>query len=506
MYTLRIISGAYIFLEKEMSNLMLIKKHFNKSSLYKYVFILDAVLAIVVIICVTLTGRPDPVTGAKVMYTSYNSVEIRWTESENIDGYNIYRSKDGGNYRRAGRTKTASFKDLDLTTGSKYLYKIQAYNGIRKGKTMDKPLEVNPCLEKPDVELKIIGDSITLNISKVDGSTGYEIYRDKELISSQKSTVYTDKNVKKNQKYLYEVRAERSVDDQSVYSDFSIAKEAAVIPVDNLKAKMTDDGILIKWKSSNEYTGYKLYDNEGLLTDTKENSYVIEDFYLDKEYEIKLVGYNKEAESSEITTKFKVREEKTGSTNAKDAACDWGVEIANDNSFMYGTGKRAHRSGCYFCGTNTGPNINRKGKSKVKGHSYEKTYCCNPFVTACYAHGAGDPGAMALCQKGRSYAMTEESFLENGSWKALGKPKMSKLERGDVLVGNKDIGKSRSHHMALYIGDGKIVHAAHGGWTKDSITVSNLSSGRYARFDFVMRYTGDSNSMDGVKYVLEEVK
>ena len=30
-------------------------------------------------------------------------------------------------------------------------------------------------------------------------------------------------------------------------------------------------------------------------------------------------------------------------------AVNWAVAVSMDNSFTYGAGKRAHRSGCYFC-------------------------------------------------------------------------------------------------------------------------------------------------------------
>ena len=33
-------------------------------------------------------------------------------------------------------------------------------------------------------------------------------------------------------------------------------------------------------------------------------------------------------------------------------AAKWAVKIANDNSFTFGAGSKAHRKGCYFCGTN----------------------------------------------------------------------------------------------------------------------------------------------------------
>ena len=139
--------------------------------------------------------------------------------------------------------------------------------------------------------------------------------------------------------------------------------------------------------------------------------------------------------------------------------------------------------------------MNIKGTSLVDGHSYEKTYCCNPFVHACFAHGAGDENMLADCRRGRGVAMSAKSFTRYGHWENVGKPAASNLHRGDVLV--------KSNHMVLYVGDGQIAQATgiRGGWGPINISVSNLGS-RYSKYSFVMRYTGTGR---GVKRVIQEI-
>ncbi|MBQ6621232.1 MAG: C40 family peptidase [Mogibacterium sp.] len=167
-------------------------------------------------------------------------------------------------------------------------------------------------------------------------------------------------------------------------------------------------------------------------------------------------------------------------TNAEaiEAACNWAVALACDNTFNYGTGDRAHRYGCYFCDTN----IKKKGSEPVDGHTYERTYCCNPFVHAAFAHGAGDAVLLADCEKGSGIGMSKSSYTRYGCWADRGKPAYSQLHRGDVIV--------KSNHVVLYLGDGKIVQAAGEGWGENSITVSNFSESYYNTFSYVMRYTG----------------
>lgn len=180
-------------------------------------------------------------------------------------------------------------------------------------------------------------------------------------------------------------------------------------------------------------------------------------------------------------------------------AVKWAVWIAGDNRFHYGyTNKtktiNAHHNGCYFCGTNT-----NKGKRSKKGIvDYKRTYCCNPFVTAAWAHGGCVPTALQLCQKGQSWGFSKGTGYDKSSlFKNLGHPAKSELKSGDVLCSNT--------HVALYIGDGKLVEAAGGDdnvknsekWNK-SIRVTTLTDKRYQRFKRVHRFIG---KVDTIMYI-----
>ena len=159
------------------------------------------------------------------------------------------------------------------------------------------------------------------------------------------------------------------------------------------------------------------------------------------------------------------------------AAVDWAVKIANDNSFTYGSGSGAHHNGCYFCGTNYGPKKYMKPSKK-----YKKTYCCNPFIHAAYAHGAQHPGMLSGCKRANGIGMEKSTFYQFKCWKCVGKPKYSKLKKGDVLV--------KSTHVAMYIGKGKMVEASGGNWSARSIATKKMSNSKYKGFSYVMRYTG----------------
>ena len=171
--------------------------------------------------------------------------------------------------------------------------------------------------------------------------------------------------------------------------------------------------------------------------------------------------------------------EKTTATMRAEAAVEWAREIANDDSFAYGAGQRAHRSGCYFCGTN----LRKKGSSLVDGHSYEKTYCCNPFCFSAYAHGGQVPSMLVACQDGHNGAWGND-WIKYG-FENIGKPDYSELLPGDVFTS--------SNHMWM-VSDPEndlCVEASGGGWGPNSISEHTGAQRKYAKAKFVLRYVGE---------------
>lgn len=180
---------------------------------------------------------------------------------------------------------------------------------------------------------------------------------------------------------------------------------------------------------------------------------------------------------AEATVKIEI--EKSTSTMRAEAAVEWAREIANDDSFTYGAGKRAHHAGCYFCGTN----LRKKGSSLVDGHSYEKTYCCNPFCFSAYAHGGQVPSMLADCQNGHNGAWGND-WIKYG-FENIGKPDYSELLPGDVFTS--------SNHMWMVSDPEKdlCVEATGGGWGPDSILEHTGAQRKYGKAKFVLRYVGD---------------
>lgn len=180
----------------------------------------------------------------------------------------------------------------------------------------------------------------------------------------------------------------------------------------------------------------------------------------------------------------KVVQSKAAKKVAKNAA-SWAIKTANDNSFHYGNGIHSHHNGCYYCGTQP------KSKQKyVKG--WRKTYCCNPFVTAAYAHGGKEPFMLDVCSRGKSYMAPE--FKRCDRFANIGHPAQSELKVGDILCA--------TAHVAIYVGNGKIAEAcfsddgkAYSAKWNSSIAVNTLTAKRYKSFKAgIFRYIGKKSS------------
>ena len=454
----------------------------------KRFFIIDVLLIIAILVFILAIKTPEDADGLKIENMTFNTVALSWDKSQNASGYHVYRSADGKKFKYVSSTSDTEYVDTDLATGTTYTYKVCPYNGIKKsdGDT----IKATPELDTPKIKGTVENGKVALSIEKVDGAQGYRIFRDNKEIDtvSEKTDIdtadkteakketekdellYIDKNAKSDTDYTYEVKAYR----EAAESKASNTVNLALVSAGTISIKPSGTDFTLSWES--DYADYKLYQDDELLTETTDKSYTIP--AKEGTYNFKLVGYNDDVQSPETIQTFKVSEVPMDNTGAIDAAVDWAVNIANDDSFTYGTGKRAHHFGCYFCGNN----LRIKGSSEVDGHSYEKTYCCNPFISAAYAHGAGDKALLKACKAGHGIGMSEKDYTRYGNWENVGKPAYEDLQKGDVLV--------KQRHVAMYIGDGEYVQAESEGWDADSIAVSELSQKKYDSFKFIMRYTG----------------
>ena len=177
---------------------------------------------------VSATTGPKAPSKLTLKVVDYQTISIDIKESKTASYYVIQRSTN----KKKNFTTIATTMDLNyldnVLTGTKYYYRVKACNAnnVCSGysKVYDKKTKLNPSsitVSSKD-ELKV-----TLSLTSVDGSVGYEVYRSTNKNKGFKSILDTtdliidDINIKSGKTYYYKVRAYKTINNKKVYSAYS---------------------------------------------------------------------------------------------------------------------------------------------------------------------------------------------------------------------------------------------------------------------------------------------
>ncbi|MFD4706060.1 Ig-like domain-containing protein [Gottfriedia sp. NPDC058432] len=142
---------------------------------------------------VNSTGNTSATKSTKVIdstinavSSSYNKIKVSWNNVPGASGYEIFQSTSStGIYSWVGNIQNGNilnFTNSGLTTGKMYYYKVKAYrivNGTYIYTSFTKNTSAKPIPATPTglVTKKINSSSMTLSWVKVEGGTGYQVYR-----------------------------------------------------------------------------------------------------------------------------------------------------------------------------------------------------------------------------------------------------------------------------------------------------------------------------------------
>lgn len=206
----------------------------------------------------------------------YNTISIEWTKVEGATGYDIYR-KTTGTYSKIGtvdKQSTVTFKDEKAVTGVRYQYTVRAFynkNGIKKVSTYENYIHGTAYPSNPNLTsvTSVEYNAIELKWDKVDGASGYKIYRKlpsdknyKELITLYGQTdKYTDQTVTCGTTYQYIIKSFRYENGKTYTSGNNSAVSCkAVPPVVKVKVASTGyNSLNVSWEKVNGATGYRIY-------------------------------------------------------------------------------------------------------------------------------------------------------------------------------------------------------------------------------------------------------
>lgn len=194
-----------------------------------------------------------------------DGILINWTEVNNAESYRVYR-KEKKKKVFVGQTSGLTYEDKTVQDGTEYSYTVKAVG--KDLKSMSGFSDYSECfvVKKPvNVAVNDIFDGIQIYWEKSDYAKGYVVYRKEtreaqwtevKRIKSDKTNYYIDRDVKKDNTYIYSVRC--VVGDTLGSFDLNgITKRH--MPTLGIQAQVCPDGIKLVWNEVENCKGYELY-------------------------------------------------------------------------------------------------------------------------------------------------------------------------------------------------------------------------------------------------------
>ena len=213
---------------------------------------------------------------------TYNSVSLSWSPVADANGYTITRKVEGSDTEQTiahvDGTDTVSYKDTAAQTGISYIYHVYAYTKYTNNGQTDyantdayASVKATPQLGKAAMtSVTAEGySSLTLKWEKVDGATGYIVYRstDKSKVDTQLTDItngavsYVDAALTAGTTYYYKVQPYRVVNGKKVFGDASGILSGKPLPsATRLNAESAGyKEVKLAWSAVDGVTGYEVY-------------------------------------------------------------------------------------------------------------------------------------------------------------------------------------------------------------------------------------------------------
>ncbi|MGM9537398.1 MAG: leucine-rich repeat protein [Candidatus Onthomonas sp.] len=228
-------------------------------------------------------------SGVKVTYltqpavTAVNGstgVNVSWTKVTGAEGYLVYRKSAGTGWMRIATIQTGGtlqYTDQTSSSGTSYFYTVRSYKSGSLS-SYESPGAKVTCLSQPVVSVYNGSAGVNVSWKKVEGATGYLVYRKTSGGSWSRVTTiqgggtlqYTDQAVKSKNgnTYLYTVRAVKSGSLSSYHSGKSIIR----LSLPGI-TKVTNSGsreFTVQWGKNSKATGYQIqYATDSGFSDAK---------------------------------------------------------------------------------------------------------------------------------------------------------------------------------------------------------------------------------------------
>ncbi len=265
-----------------------------------------------VIIPNLLPNKPKDITATM---DNDNGIILSWPESENAEGYIIYRQTAGitrSEFTKKAKykeIKTAGFIDDNVQCGCKYKYFICAYNDMGNSEESD-PIEVNVYMI--NISSKIEKGRAIVTWPQAGSAEKYQVYRREfdgkkwtswELLETTETTTYFDTKLKEGSRYQYLIKA--------FYGDFGwggevistriVAENLLPSAPENVTASPDNNEAKISWSEVENAEKYRIYRKEfdgtawskwKRINETASTYYKDGSIQFDKKYKYRVYSFN----------------------------------------------------------------------------------------------------------------------------------------------------------------------------------------------------------------------
>lgn len=388
--------------------------------------------------------QPAKVDDLKVAGASRASIDLTWKKSAVGEGYLVYRSIDNGEtfvtVMNITDMETTSYQDIDIQANASYMYYVCAYTFVKdtqvRGESSDTVSQVVPLDTAVLTGANGISyNTVQLSWNAVEGAAGYQIYRsltkDGEYaciaeIADGAATGYNDSTCECGIAYFYYIKACQSLDGTNVSGNASEILSGRAIPNKvSISGSVSKDqmSVTLTWKETLGAQGFEIYRS----IDNTSNFQLVQKIEQSNVYAWTDTGLNKDSEYYYRVRAYCVVDGQpiTGeysNTFFKEVVINYNyVALSGNISGILQYANVRYRAGGY---TPTG-------------------WDCSGFTQ----------WAMQQCF---GVTIPKSAASQGAGGKTVSKTDRSQWIPGDILCYTEG---GRVSHVALYLGDGKIMHA-----------------------------------------------
>lgn len=195
-----------------------------------------------------------------------NGILVKWKASKGAPLYQVYRSTEGGKWKKIGTSKTAQYLDKRVRYGKEYRYYVRVISKDKKKKLSDHdhtPIEAIFTKKAAISSLANKNGYILVKWSKVKGADQYKLYRkigagDWFAVTTTTDKSYKDTKVLNNVTYTYQVRALDSAGE--VIGLYDAGKSITYYATPVMKSVVRSEGnLVVSWDAVEGISNYIIY-------------------------------------------------------------------------------------------------------------------------------------------------------------------------------------------------------------------------------------------------------